>query len=148
MDWMGFFADAVDKIHKDLAEVVVNAAGCREGWLQGELFLAGRERGLRVNECAIGHRKKADLSFGDPPTMVAEIKIIGAGYFPKQQYALEEDVNRMRRFAGRNAERYMILVIPSSDLKTRLGTYLNDCTFSRRKIDRSWDGFRLRIWKL
>ena len=120
---------------------------------QGELFRAGRKQSLdlRVNEHGLGDRKRADLSCGDPPTMLAEIKIVGSWYFPKMQFAIESDVERMRRASAPDAERYMILVIPEwpeTDGKTALGRYLDTCKFSDKCTERRWAGFHLKIWRL
>jgi len=128
-DWMNFFVSSIDAIHERLA-VVVTATGCREGWLQGELFLAGRRYDLRVNECQLGNHRKADLSCGNPVKMIAEIKIVSGGFFPKMRYAIDVDVERMREVTIPDAERYMILVIPQYDIKTTLGDYLDSCSFS------------------
>jgi hypothetical protein len=83
-DWIRFFTDTIDAIHEPLA-VVLTASGCREGWLQGELYRAGRAYDVRVNEYSLGSRQTADLSCGDAPDMLAELKIVGADYFPKMR---------------------------------------------------------------
>ena len=83
IDWMNFFETSIAAIHEKLVYVVENASGCREGWLQGELLLAGREWNLWTNESVVGCPGKVDLVCGDPPTMVAEIKIVGAHYAAK-----------------------------------------------------------------
>jgi hypothetical protein len=145
-DWLKFFVDTIGSINERLA-VVVNAAGCREGWLQGELFIFGREHGLRVNRYSLGHRQTADLSCGEAPDMVAEIKIVGAHYFPKMRGYIEADVQRMLA-VSKGTQRFMILVIPRSDDKTPLGEYLHSCCFSPNCVEKEWPGFYLRIWQL
>ena len=147
IDWLTFFADTIETIRVPLS-TVLGASGCREGWLQGELYRAGHQYGLRVNEHSLGDRKTADLSCGDAPEMLAEIKIVGANYFPKMQAAIESDVERMRAVRTPGTQRFMILVIPRSDVKTKLGDYLDSCNFPGRCVEREWPEFRLRIWRL
>src|SRR5262245_25875511 len=119
-DWMTFFADTIAALHEPLS-VVLQASGCREGWLQGELFRAGRRYDLRVNEYGLGGRQTADVSCGEAPDMLAELKIVGADYFPKMQGYIESDVARMKAVSTSGTQRYMILVIPRSEAKTKLG---------------------------
>jgi hypothetical protein len=102
---------------------------------------------LRVNEHNLGGRQTADVSRGDGPAMLAEIKIVGGDYFPKMQSYIESDVERMRSVRTPGTERYMILIIPKCEAKTKLGEYLHSCSFSAECVEREWPGFRLRIWR-
>jgi hypothetical protein len=145
-DWMKFFVQTIDAIHEPLA-VVLTASGCREGWLQGELYRAGRDYDLGVNEYSLGSRQTADLSCGDDPDMLAEIKIVGADYYPKMRGYIESDVERMRAVSTAGTQRFMILIIPHSNAKTNLGEWLTTCSFSRTCAEREWPSFRLRIWQ-
>jgi hypothetical protein len=145
-DWLRFFSSTIEAIREPLS-VILNASGCREGWLQGEMFRAGRAFDLRVNEYALGGRQTADVSCGDLPDMLAEIKIVGANYFPKMQGFIESDVGRMRAVSTPGTERFMILIIPRSEAKTKLGEYLHSCSFSPHCLERDLPSFRLRIWK-
>ena len=44
--WPQFFTEFFD--HSEAAlSVVLNASGCREGWIQGEFFRFGQDRRLR-----------------------------------------------------------------------------------------------------
>lgn len=145
-DWIAFFVNTIEAIQDPLS-VILHASGCREGWLQGELFRAGRQYGVRVNEYGLGKRQTADVSCGEAPDMLAEIKIVGADYFPKMQGFIESDVERMRAVSTPGTQRFMILIIPRSEAKTKLGEYLHSCSFSADCVEREWPGFRLRIWK-
>ena len=75
-EWTDLFEEVFDSVRESLP-VVLNAAGCREGWLQGEFYrrLIGRNTCFPVNTFPIGPRAKADLCGVKPPRMVAEIKI-------------------------------------------------------------------------
>jgi hypothetical protein len=145
-NWLKFFETTIKAIREPLS-VVITASGCREGWLQGELFRAGRRYDLRVNEHRLPERQTADVSCGDRPDMLAEIKIVGAGFLPKMEGYIERDVRRMREVSSHGTERYMILIIPESDAKTKLGEYLDECLFSKTCVDRRWPGLRLRMWR-
>lgn len=143
---MQFFEQTIERIHKPLA-VVLDAAGCREGWLQGELFRAGKKLGVCVNQ-RFAPGQTADLACGDPLEMLAEIKIVGAWHQPKMRAAIESDVARLRAFKPKSVRKYMILIIPAGDDLTALGTYLGACRFSRIGFDRTWPEFRARCWEL
>ena len=145
--WLRFFDTFFRDTRESLA-VVLKASGCREGWLQGELFRAGRARDLRVNEFDLGDRRRADLYCPISPRMIAEIKIIGADYYAKQRYALDDDVQRLREATEPDLERYMILVIPRSDSDTTLGDHLRSVTFSAECLECDHGSFILRIWRL
>jgi hypothetical protein len=145
-DWFKFFEDSIEAVHEHFA-VILKAAGCREGWLQGELFRAGRKFDLRVNEFSLGNRQTADVSCGDLPEMLAEIKIVGADYFAKMRAYIEADVERMRSVSTMGTQRFMILIIPDCKANTALGKYLHSCKFSSHCAERTWPGFRLRMWK-
>lgn len=145
--WEQFFLDFFDYSAESIG-VVVYARGCREGWLQGEMYRAGWRRGLRVNEYSLGGNKKADLCCLEPPRMVAEVKVLGAEYEGKMQYALDADVERLRRIEDSVLERYMVLVIPKSEVQSSLGEYLTTVCYSTRCVEREYPEFNLRLWRL
>ena len=66
---------------------VLDAANCREAWLQAEMFRSFRHsaglRSFSVNTLPIGPRKNADFSADDPSRVVGEVKILGWDYFTK-----------------------------------------------------------------
>lgn len=128
--------------------VVVNAWGCREGWLQGEMYRAGWRRGLQVNNYPLGGNKKADLCCLESPRMVAEVKVLGADYQGKMRYALDADVERLTAIPDSDLERYMVLVIPKCEVRSSLGDYLDSVCFAPRCVEREYPKFRLRLWRL
>jgi len=71
------------KIAQPLSEVL-DAAGCREGWLQGELYRWFHKQPqysrFRVNSLNIGQRRTADFDADTPIPLVGELKIIGKFY--------------------------------------------------------------------
>jgi len=87
--WFDYFHGQFDALAADLG-VVLDASGCREGWLQGELFRRSPDQDFAVNTYSYtGLRGKADLEglrpgmAGDEAPMVAELKVIG-GFFAKK----------------------------------------------------------------
>lgn len=90
--WQSEFLASVEDMArgKDLRDIF-KAAGCREGWIQAELYLRHRNR-VHVNTIPIADGTKADLSAdltldseenvrrcGDRP-MVAEVKVLAASF--------------------------------------------------------------------
>jgi len=83
---MKVFCEFFDRNSSNIGEVMY-AVGCREGWLQGEMFRQSLDEHLEVNSYKIeGSRKALDLqSFGPrteypPKAMVGEIKIIATSF--------------------------------------------------------------------
>lgn len=145
--WEQFFLDFFDLSAESIG-VVVRSWGCREGWLQGELYRAGWRRGLRVNEYSLGGNKKADLCCSEMPRMVAEIKILGADYYAKGRYALDADVERLTAINDAELEKYMLLVMPRSEAQSSLGEYLTGVCYSPQCIEREYPEFKFRLWRL
>jgi hypothetical protein len=89
--WQSRLLNSIQEMTKRL-RCVFDAERCREGWLQGELYLRHRER-VRVNSIPIAYRAKADLSADldvkprvricGPQPMVAELKLLAASFQPK-----------------------------------------------------------------
>jgi len=135
--WEQFFLDFFDSSAKSIG-IVVDACGCREGWLQGELYRSGWRRGLETNKYSLGDYKKADLSCEKAPKMVAEVKIIGADHQGKMRYALDSDVKRLKAIKDPELERYLVLVIPKCENASPLGEYLRTCCYSSDCVEREY----------
>ena len=142
MDWIAYFDQFFSPRAEELA-VIIDAAGCREGWVQGEMFLHGRDLGLRTNAT----RSRFDLLCPSPP-MIAEIKICGGGYAQKMRGFIEGDVQKLSRAAG-PYDRFMILIVDSRITDTPLGRWLTTCDFPHvRKHERCLSGLlAIRIWQ-
>jgi hypothetical protein len=88
MAWPDLFLDFFRSISPHLT-VVLNASGCREGWIQGELyrhFWTPQNR-LLVNCSYSSNRVKHDIYCEQPTEMVAELKVYGyAEYYNKNLY--------------------------------------------------------------
>ncbi len=85
MKWIDLIEQVFDSIREPLS-IVLNATGCREGWLQGEFYrhLIERDKDFRVNEYKIPPGGKADLNGKKPSPMVGEIKIYGVYGYQKK----------------------------------------------------------------
>lgn len=96
--WINRIADSIAAANKGAwLRQIFEAEGCREGWLQGELYLRhAADDGLKVNSLRIGPRAKADLSAHlseDPNTgeiarlggnpMIGEIKMLASTFQTK-----------------------------------------------------------------
>jgi hypothetical protein len=150
VNWMHFFESSFHNMRQRL-NIVLDASGCREGWLQGELFRLGKKQGLLANSYSFGRGQKADLSFGEPVSMVAEVKIVGAqDQAKKMKDRIESDVARLGAIKDPSIKRFMLLVVPDRE-DTELGRWLLSRSFSKRPSDcfeRAWAGFRLRAWRI
>ena len=122
MNWMTYFADFFRQRSADL-QAILDAAGCREGWVQGEMFLHARQLHLETN--ATGY--KFDLHCPTPP-MIAEIKICGGDYAPKMKGYIQDDVKKLADAQG-VWQRFLILVVDKRHPDTSLGRWLTTCEF-------------------
>ena len=84
--WMQELAVFFESRRDSLVEVL-DAASCREAWLQAEMFRSFRHaagmRSFSVNSLPIALRKNADFSAEDPSRVVGEVKILGWDYETK-----------------------------------------------------------------
>lgn len=80
--------------------------------------------------------------------MVAEIKVLGADYQGKMRYALDSDVERLKAIQDPGLERYMLLVIPNSEVRSALGDHLTTVCYSSNCVERDYPKFKLRLWRL
>jgi hypothetical protein len=78
--WLELLVDFFDSHSAALGEVF-DAAGCREGWLHGELFRWFKFRqgldSFLVNSLWISDSQKADFSAETPTRVVGEMKLLG-----------------------------------------------------------------------
>jgi hypothetical protein len=142
MDWIAYFDDFFSKRAAKLAEMM-KAAGCREGWVQGELFLHGRDLGIETNAT----RLKYDILCKSAP-MIAEIKICGGDYSPKMKGLIEDDVRKLGRDPG-DRERFMILIVDTRKADSKLADWLRDPGFSDLKLDRKFsESVAIKVWQV
>ena len=145
-DWIAFFTSTFDAIHEPLA-VVLSAPTCRKGWILGEMYRAGRQRNLRIDEYAVGDLGTADISCGQTPDMLAEVRIAGAAPGLKLHENMELLGQQMRTIGTPATQRFMILIIPHSQDDAEAEKYLRPFSFARESVDHDWPDFRVRIWR-
>lgn len=81
--WANQFRQFFLKRGDDIA-TVMRVSGCREGWLQGELYRAFHHQKLALNSYPLGRRRTADFCCAEPHRkMVGELKIIAADHQSK-----------------------------------------------------------------
>ena len=88
MTWIEALREFFQRIEAPLS-VILNANGCREGWIQGELFRHFRptDATFKVNCSHASNRIKHDIVCGRPVSLVAEMKVYGLhGYLEKNLY--------------------------------------------------------------
>ncbi len=146
MNWIEFFKSFFDA-KKDHINQILDAGGCRECWLQGEMYLHAKAKHKVLLTNASSH--KFDLSSGKG-RMVAEIKICGGDYQPKMQGLIEADVRKLEN-TPQAREKYMILVVDTRrvDTKTKLGKWLKTCKFGGDPASQiPSTHFVAKIWKV
>jgi len=143
MNWIAYFTDFFRQ-RSEYVHSILDADGCRERWVQGEMFL--HARGLHLKTDAT--RSRFDLLCPEPP-MIAEIKICGGEYAPKMQKLIQDDVRKLERAAG-DWERFMILVVDNRNPHTSLGRWLTTCDFpDTQKHDIALSkSVIIRIWRI
>ncbi len=144
VDWFQWFLDFFEEV-KDRFAVVLDAARCREWWLQGEMFLHGRDVTLFTNHPGVLKEGFADLFAVAHPPMVGEIKIVSATMMVKW---IDEDVQKLRDRRVTETEAYMVLVIPKSEQRTKLGYRLEKLRYSDQHVERDYGAFKVRIWRV
>jgi len=143
MNWITYF-EAFFRQRSERLHVILDAGGCREGWVQGEIFLHARDLHLETNTTP----SKYDLLCPNPP-MIAEIKICGGDYSPKMQGYIQDDVRKLATAEG-DYQRFMILIVDNSCPTTTLGRWLTTCDFShaeRQDVTLS-ERVVIRIWEI
>ncbi len=143
MKWTTIFKRFFES-HKSDIDTILDAQGCREEWVQGEMFLHAPSGSLQTN--ATLH--KYDLVSDVNPGMLAEIKICGGDYQEKMKDLIAADVDKLAK-APPGPAKYIILVIDSRNLETKLGKWLNDFHVPADEFEEvKGQNFLARIWKM
>ncbi len=90
--WFDFFNTFFEETCSEIGEVMY-ADGCREGWLQGEMFRKSTDENFSVNSYKIMDDNKVTGTidvYGEKPfensqtqKMIAEIKIVASSFYTK-----------------------------------------------------------------
>ena len=143
MNWMIYFTDFFRQ-HSEHIQSILDAAGCREGWVQGAMFLHARDLHLKTNAT----HSQFDLLCPDP-LMIAEIKICGGDYNSRMRGAIQNDIQKLARVAG-DWERFMILIVDNRNPHTSLGSWLTTCDFphtQKHNVTLS-ESVVIRMWQI
>lgn len=147
VDWFEWFLDFFEKV-KDRFAVVLDAARCREWWLQGEMFLHGRDARdmtLFTNHPGVLKKGFADLFAVAHPPMIGEIKIVSATMMVKW---IDADVQKLLDRRVTETEAYMVLVIPKSEKWTKSGDRVEKLCYSNERVEHDYGDFKVRIWRI
>ena len=142
MKWTSIFKLFFDS-RKNEIDKILDAQGCREGWLQGEIFLCAPPNSLQTNATS----QKYDL-VSKIDQMIAEIKICGGNYQGKMKGLIEADVAKLAKAPSGQAK-YFILLIDTRKLGSSLGKWLIDFQPTAEEFTEvHGQYFKARIWKL
>lgn len=139
VEWVPeFFSENVDRIEK-----ILPAGGCRELWLQGEIFLFLGGDGLVTNST----ERKYDLYKKN--SFVMEVKLLGGNYQRKVLNSLRQDFEKVSLHEG-NEQKYILLVLdnrfPESKLYDELFNYQN--SLAKQVYYRDFGPFCVLLWRV
>jgi len=153
-DWLDYFTSYFEE-HEDSVSMILDARGCREGWLQGELFLYaikyfGEEEVVTTNDS----KHKYDL-FSDKKSMATEIKICGGDYQLKVKGLIKADIAKLKKNPLNFNNLFFLFLIDRRYPDTILGHwlkrgYLDEQEFAghdKAELFKS-DKFRVDAWKI
>jgi hypothetical protein len=143
MSWSDRFLGLFAKIASPLA-VVLDAEGCREGWLQGEFYrhFHTPQNDFRVN-CSCGDKRaKHDLYCEHPAKMAAELKVYGlSGYYRKNLYG---GSNLGQFLPATNGERVFLHQEEIERLQPTASSYLAD-VLRLQRLPASWERYMILV---
>lgn len=163
MQWIpNFFTD----IYNDLKEISY-AAGVRERWLQGQMYLHVKNEGNAIQleksisvtpfETQGGNtndQKKFDIVLDDK--FAIELKIIGASHQSKMLDIFEQDFQRLISITDKTyaSGKYVILVLvkdgelkPNNNLHEKLKNF-SDSSISKPYFEHDYGFFTVKVWKI
>ncbi|WP_303292348.1 hypothetical protein [Marinobacter sp. SS5-14b] len=139
VEWVPeFFSANVDRIEK-----ILPAGGCRELWLQGEIYLFLGGDGLVTNST----EKKYDLYKRN--SFVMEVKLLGGNYQRKVLNSLAQDFEKVSLHEG-NEQKYVLLVLDNrfqeSKLYDELFNYQN--SLAKQVYYQDFGPFCILLWRV
>lgn len=130
-------------IHAGRIEKILPAGGCRELWLQGEIFLFLGGDGLVTNST----KRKYDLYKEN--SFVMEVKLLGGNYQRKVLNSLGQDFEKLFKHAG-NEQKYVLLVLDNTCQESRLYdelfNYQND--LAKQVYYHDFGRFCVLLWRV
>lgn len=139
VDWIPeFFHQNSQRVDR-----ILSAGGCRELWLQGEMYLFLNEDELRTNAT----KKKYDLY--KEGCFVIELKLLGGNYQRKVLGYLKKDFDKLHAHLG-TEKRYVLLVLDNScqdsQLYDELFNYQSE--LAKQIYHKDYGGFCVILWRL
>ncbi len=163
MQWIPSFFSG---IYSDL-KVISNAAGVRERWLQGQMYLHVKKKGNEIQleksisvapfETSSGNtkdQKKFDIVLDDK--LAIELKIIGASHQLKMLDIFEQDFQRLISITDKtySTGKYVILVLvkdgeleANNNLHEKLKKFSN-ASISKPYFEHDYGYFNVKVWKI
>ncbi|GAB6261205.1 hypothetical protein PSSHI_14480 [Photobacterium sp. R1] len=137
--WLpAYFKDRQTQIAK-----ILNAGGCRELWMQGDIYLYLNDDALRTNAT----KYRFDLYKEDQ--FAIELKVLGGQYQSKVVSFLENDFRKLLSNTTVQ-DKYVVLVLdnssPETKLYSRLFSYAHPSGSLISQLD--FGAFCVRIWKV
>ncbi|KDM89794.1 hypothetical protein [Photobacterium galatheae] len=128
--------------HAQIAKIL-NIGGCRELWMQGDIYLYLNDNDLRTNAT----RYKFDIY--KKGHFAIELKILGGQYQRKVLNDLENDFRKLSSNAVEQ-DQYVVLVLDNSSPETKLYSQLSNYAHPAGNLISQSDfgAFCIRIWKV
>ncbi|MCG6272310.1 hypothetical protein K6U70_09040 [Vibrio vulnificus] len=138
LDWVSEFFG----VHQNQISRIFQAGGCRELWLQGQIFLYLEQDGLQTNAT----KNKFDLY--QKGAFVCEIKVLGGNFQAKVKSGLRSDFDKL---ASKEMleDKYVMLVL---DKQAGTGTqlYKSLSLFEHgagsRVLEQDFSTFSVTVW--
>ena len=134
MSWIEPLGAFFQEIQAPLS-LVLDAEGCREGWIQGELFRHFRpnDASFNVNCSHTSKQVKHDIVCGNPASLIAELKVYGLrGYYPKNLYG-RNDLSQFQ--PSRDGARILLTLDTLAALQPEPRSYLGDVLRLSQVVD-------------
>jgi hypothetical protein len=139
LEWLPmFFKDREDEISG-----IRPAGGCRELWVQGEIYLYLEDDEVFTNATP----KKFDLYKED--NFIIELKFLGGNYQPKVLGLLNKDFEKLVNYKGRELK-YVLLILDTENSQAKLYKELFNFKHPKARccFRRLYDGFYAILWKV
>ncbi|MBE8567781.1 MULTISPECIES: hypothetical protein [Vibrio] len=140
ISWMSDFFD----VHGNQISKIFKAGGCRELWLQGQIFLYLEQEDLQTNAT----KSKYDLY--QEGVFACEVKVLGGNFQSKVMNSLRADFDKLTS-KEIPEEKYVLLVLDKQE-GTSTKLYRSLSTFSHKAgqkvLDKDLGAFSVTAWKV
>lgn len=139
VNWISEF---FEKISNRLTRIL-SAGGCRELWLQGEIYLYLDDSTVKTNATLKKYDVYKENSF------ILEIKLLGGNYQKKVISRLEDDFKKLADHSGLE-QKYMLLVLDNQCQNTTLYDQLYNYQHSSGKqvFYKDYRAYCVLLWRV